>query len=589
MQKNTIKTKWDLSLLYKSINDPKIEFDIKRAEKLYLKFEKKYKKNLLYLVNEKELAKAISEYENIINSVLSKPLVYVYYLKYLDSKDEKVASLCNLLEQRLNQISNKIIFFEINISKVNKTIQNKYLTSPILRKHKYFLKKLFLSGKYILTEPEEKIISLLSLPSYSMWVDFLSKERSKQTVFHKNKEIPVSSVGEIIQTLPSQKSRVTLYKKLVIKNKELLKIAENELTAVITRKKIDDELRGYKEPFDSTIHSYEDDKETVLTLVKTVSDNFDIVHDFYKIKSKMLSLNKLKYPDRFANVGKIKKNIEFTRAYHELHSIFSNLDSEFAKILSRFAKNGQIDVHPKVGKRGGAFCSSYSGLPTYIFLNYTGSIDSLFTFAHEMGHGIHSEFSKLQPVLYEGYTISVAEVASTLFESFVFYEQFEKLSEKEKVIALHDKISDDVGTIFTQIAYFNFELELHNTIREKGSMTGEEMSEAFLRQIKSCFGPTFEFEKSDGHAFVAIPHFRSFFYVYTYAMGKIISSTLYSKYSKGKKYMEKIKEFLSLGGSMSPRDIFKSIGVDISKSDFWQEGLDNIRKDVEKLKKLVQK
>jgi oligoendopeptidase F len=203
-----------------------------------------------------------------------------------------------------------------------------------------------------------------------------------------------------------------------------------------------------------------------------------------------------------------------------------------------------------------------------------------------MGHAIHHEFSKSQPVIYEGCSTSTAEVASTLFESFLFYSQFEKLSKEEKIVALHDKIQDDVQTIFRQIACFNFELEMHNTIREKGNMSKEELASVMNKHMKSYLGKV-ELTEKDGYFFVGWPHIRYFFYVYSYAFGQLASKALYKKYQEDKTYIEKIKKFLSAGGSMSPEDIFKSIGVDVTKPDFFTKGIESIEEDIKLLKILI--
>ena len=210
------------------------------------------------------------------------------------------------------------------------------------------------------------------------------------------------------------------------------------------------------------------------------------------------------------------------------------------------------------------------------------------TFGHEMGHAIHSEFSRSQPVFYEGYSMTTAETASTLFEAFVFQNQFEKLNDEEKIIALHDKIQDDIQTIFRQIACFNFELEMHKTIREKGNMSKEELATLMNKHMKSYIGDM-ELTEKDGYFFVHWSHLRRFFYVYSYAFGQLASKALHKKYMEDNTYIEKIKQFLSAGGSMSPEDIFKSIGVDMTKPDFWKKGIESIAEDITLLEALVNK
>ena len=184
--------------------------------------------------------------------------------------------------------------------------------------------------------------------------------------------------------------------------------------------------------------------------------------------------------------------------------------------------------------------------------------------------------------------MSTAEVASTLFESFVFYDQLEKLTEKEKIVALHDKIQDDIATIFRQIACFNFEAEMHKTIREKGNMSKEELASCMNRHMKSYLGNV-ELTDKDGYFFVSWMHLRTFFYVYSYAFGQLASKAIYKKYQENPAYIKEIKKFMSLGCSMSPEDIFKSIGVDVKKPDFWKKGLESIEEDITLLESLVNK
>ncbi|MCX6701957.1 MAG: M3 family oligoendopeptidase [Candidatus Zambryskibacteria bacterium] len=578
---------WNLSQLYKSPDDPQIEKDLIFIEKAYKIFANKYKKSNTYLKNEDALLRALLEYEKLADMPSSKSVFYLHLAQDINSKDQKIRAKMNLTSQRLQKIGNVVLFFDVTLSKIHLSLQKKFLLSKKLFPYRYFLKKLFEGGKHTLSEQEEKILSLKSLPSHYMWTESIKKIHNKQTIKHKNKDIPISKAESLIKELPTQKERKELHNKVMERFYELGDIAESEINAIVTDKKINDELRDFKEPYDATVLAYENDKETILNLVKTVTDSFPLVHRFYSIKAKMLKLRKLSYSDRNASVGKTKKKISFNQAYNILLNLFTSIDSRFGKILESFINDGQIDVYPKVGKTGGAYCSPDHKQPAFVLLNHTNTFESLRTFAHEMGHAIHGEFSKSQPVFYEGHSMSTAEVASTLFEYFLFYNQFEKLSDEEKVIALHDKIQDDVATIFRQIACFNFELEMHNTIREKGNMSKEELASCMNKHMKSYLGNKVELTEKDGYFFVGWPHIRSFFYVYSYAFGQLASKALYKKYQEDKSYIEKIKEFLSLGSSMSPEDIFKSIGVDVKRPDFFKKGIESIEEDIKLLETLV--
>jgi oligoendopeptidase F len=583
-----LKTQWDLSLLYKSPNDPQIEKDLKYAEKAYKAFADKYKKSDKYLRDEPALHEALLEYEKISDISVSKTYFYLHLFQDIDSNNKEVRAKINLISQRLQKMSNLVVFFEIGLSKITPEFQTKFLTSPSLLRFKYLLEKSFESGKYTLSEPEEKILSLKSLPSHKLWTDALTKIENKQTVKYKGKNIPISEASSVIKDLPTQEERNKLHSLVFDKFVDLADVAESELNAIVTDKKINDELRGFKEPFDSTILGYENDRKSVLNLVKTVTDNFQVSSRFYAVKMKMLKLKKLLYSDRAVPVGKTKRKVSFEESYKILSDLFFSIDPKFGEILDGYVTKGQIDVYPKVGKVGGGYMSHIHKVPVFILLNHTNTFESLRTFAHEMGHAIHSEFSKSQGVLYESYSMSTAEVASTLFESFLFYDQFEKLSPEEKIVALHDKIQDDVATIFRQVACFNFEVEMHNTIREKGNMTKEELAGVMNKHMKSYMGKV-ELTEKDGYFFVGWPHIRYFFYVYSYAFGQLASKALYKKYQEDKSYIEQIKKFLSLGGSMSPEDIFKSIGVDVTKPDFFKKGIQSIEEDITLLESLISK
>ena len=210
------------------------------------------------------------------------------------------------------------------------------------------------------------------------------------------------------------------------------------------------------------------------------------------------------------------------------------------------------------------------------------------TLAHEMGHGIHAKYSKSQRPMYEDHTIAVAEVASTFFENLVFEEALKNISEKEKLVLLHDKIADDISTIFRQIACFNFENELHESIRKEGFLSKEKIAELMNKHMSAYLGPIFDLVPEDGYFFVNWSHIRNFFYVYSYAFGQLISDALYERYKKDKTKIKDVIQFLSAGGSDSPENIFKKIGINPNKK-FFEQGLQKISRNIDELERLWKK
>ncbi len=579
-----IKTKWNLALLYKSEKDPKIEYDMKQIESAILRFEKKYKNRRHYMENEHKLFEALKDYEALEEKTVARPALYFHYLKDIDGDNKYAKSQLNLFSSRLAKIGNKLVFFTLNLGKIPKPHQNRFLKSKKLSHYAHFLKLVFDNAKYDLSDKEEKIMNLKSQASYEMWVSGQSKLLNTQTVNFGSKDIAINEALEMIPNLTRPK-RIKLSEIVQSKLKEISYFAENELNAIITDKKINDELRGFKNPWSGMILSNENDEESILKLAKLVTKNFNISRKFYALKAKLMSLKKLHRADLSAPIGKVKRKYNFNEAVTIIGNALRQFDPKYADIFQSFLERGQIDVYPMKSKEGGGYCSSARETPTFILLNYGKNLRSITTIAHEMGHAIHAHLSKSQSPLYADCTISVAEVASTLFENFIFDELIKNMSKRERVIALHDKISDSVGSIFRQIAAFNFEMELHNSIRKRGYLESDEIASLLNKHMAPSFGPIVDIKEKNGYAFVYWSHFRRFFYVYTYAFGALISSALHQSYKKDKTFIKKIEQFMMAGSSKSPYQIFKDAGIDINDMKFFETGLEGIDKDISRLER----
>jgi oligoendopeptidase F len=582
-----LQTNWNLKQFYKSITDPQIEKDVRAFESAQTAFAKKYRNATAYLNDEKALLKALKDYEKLVEVSTrgSKAVLYFMYIHELNSFDTKAEAMSVKLSNRLTKAGNQTLFFSIKLGEIPPTKQKRFLKSALLKDYRYLLERTFLEAQYQLSEKEEKILSLKSLPARSLWVQGREKLENKQTVRFKGKDLPLAEALNKVHTLPT-KERYLLHTSAMKVLESISDFAESEVNAVFTDKKINDELRGFKKPYSGTVLGYENDEKSVEDLVLSVTKDFKTAHRFFALKRKLLGLKKLSYADRSVSIGKVTRKFSFEESYAIIRKIFYTLGDEYGNILDRFIKNGQIDAFPKRGKSGGAYCSSNSNTPTLVLLNHINSFSSLETFAHEMGHAIHAELAKSQPIRYQGHTTSVAETASTFFETVVFNTIFESLSDKEKIIALHDKIQGDIATVYRQIAFFNFELELHGKVREEGFVAKEVIAELLNKHMKTYMGSAVAFTPLDGYFFVTVSHFRNPFYVYSYAYGQLISKALYEKYKEDPTYIDKVKEFLSAGCSKSPERIFGDIGI---KTDavLFATGLKNIKNDIARLEKLT--
>lgn len=582
------KTTWDLKLLYKSPKDPQIEKDVLLIEKSFETFERKYK-NGNFVKNPQSLSKAFKEIEPLMSfAETAKPFVYFYFLTEINTEDSFARAQLTKLEQRLTKASNKTIFFSLLVAKIPPKDQKKFLFYPGLSKYKYLLEKTFEIAKYNLSEKEEQLESILSQPAFSMWTENNEKLINQQSVKYKGKMIPISKAESMLSGLPD-KERQALYKEIVIAYKRCEHFSEAEINAIYTYKKLMDEKRGYKNSYSSTFFSYEIDEKNGIDLIDLVKKNNSISRKFYKLHAKLLGKKNISYADRSAGIGSINKRFDFDKAVEVVTKSFSATDKKYADILFTFLHNGQIDVFPRKGKRGGGYCAPSPGNPTFILLNHTDDLMSVETLAHEMGHAIHSQLSKSQPLHYQGYSMATAEVASTFFEHVFYEDVFPTLSEKEQVIFLHNRIMRDITTIFRQVACFNFERTLHEAIRSKGHVSSSEISALLVTEFKSYIGSAMDIKSDDGLHYVDWTHIRDFFYVFSYAYGLLVSKALFEKWKREPSYIKQIEAFLSAGNSMSPNEIFKRIGIDTSDMKFFEAGLKAIDADITKLEKLAKK
>ncbi len=581
---------WNLGLLYKSPTDPQIEKDVLEIESLFDSFSKKYDVHKkAYLEDGDALLEALTAFERLNEHSFPKPLMYFYSLKDIESSNTNAAAQLALLANRFTEAENKITFFLVSLGKISLEKQKTFLSSKKLEHFKVFLERVFGDAVHNLSVAEEQIMNLKSLPAYDMWVMGNEKILNSKTIVWKKEIWPLAKALNIIQQLPKQKDRQALAAKVNEALKMVAPFSEAEINAVVTNKKINDHLRKFSKPYDNTVLGYRNDPESIEKLVKTVTDGFAISHRFYRLKSKLLKLKKLSYCDRGAKIGFVKSAFPFDLSIAALKETLNGIDSKFSAILQSYIDKGQIDAFPRMNKVGGAYCNHGYTSPVFLLLNHTDDLHSYLTLAHEFGHALHSEHSKQQGPIYSGYSTALAETASTLFEQIAMEAVSDKLSDKEKIIMLHDKINDDISTVFRQIACFNFEKDMHDAIRSKGFISHEELAGLHNRNMSAYLGPAFKLDRDDGYMFVQWSHIRRFFYVYSYAFGMLVSKAMLRRYRADKSFWSSIVKFLSAGGKDSPENILKEIGIDTSRPEFWQEGLREIEEDIERLERLTGK
>lgn len=591
------KYAWNLSPLFASDDDPGIEREQKRVLRESRRFIRSWKDRTDYLRDPRVLKRALDDYERWqrTSGTDGSAGYYLWLRTQQDQNDPGLKARYNLVDEFGRRVANDMQFFHLRLAKVPPEKQKAFLGYSALRPYRHFLERVFAESRHLLSEPEERILNLKASTSNDSWVRMTSgflarEERLVKTAWGGRAKKSFSEIGSLMNsgTKKVRDDAARCFNEIITRHAD---VAEAELNAVLQDKKVNDELRRYSRP-DEARHVADDiDTEVVDRLVSCVSERFDIPRRFYRLKARLLGVRKLKYHERNVEYGAIGNRYTYAESCRLVDKVMADLDGKFAAIFRRFRDSGQIDVFPGKGKAGGAFCVHHlMGQPTYILLNHSNMIHDVLTLAHELGHGINNELIKeRQHALYFGATTCTAEVASTFMEDFVLQEVLREADDETRFAVLMMKVNDDVSTIFRQVACYRFEQELHVAFRGKGYLSKEEVGALFTKHMKAYMGDAVEQSAGSENWWVYWSHIRSFFYVYSYASGLLISKALQRNVKQDREFIGKVKEFLAAGLSDSPERIFKRLGISIRDRAFWDGGIAEVERLLRETEKLAKK
>lgn len=588
---------WDLSDLGKKYHDPKFMEERKLHEKKIKAFAKKRKKNQAYLTDAKTLKKALDEYAKLAELPDTEGM-YLFLMRQVDSGNSKLAGAEKKYIEFAQTLADEMRFFVLSLSKIEPKFQKAILKNSDFAVYKVFLADIFENAKFLLSEKEERILSLKSGVAGGNWAtmvdELFAHEKREVLTMGKGAARPKQekTFNEILALLQATCSRVrnsaaTAIQDILEKNRF---VVEKEFNAILENKKINDELRGYERPDHARVLSDNINFDIVDTMTEAVTSHFKIARDYYALKAKIFKKDALGYHERNMPVGKSQQKYSYDDAVELVAESMSTIDPEFAEIHREMSETGKIDVYPKSGKRGGAFCM-YHGKsePVYIMLNHTDEVRDVSTLAHEMGHAIHGTLAKRESDMYYDTPMFMAEVASTFCEAYTFDELIKRASDKEKLNLYMQKIGDDVSTIMRQIAAYNFEREIHDLFRERGYLSADDIGKIFKKHMKSYMGSKVLQNYGAENWWMYWSHFRSPFYVYSYASGLLIANGMRALVKEDASRWSEVKEFFYTGTSLSPQETFDKMGIDITDPFFWEAGLVEIANMLKETKKLAKK
>lgn len=577
---NTEKTTWDLTPLASGDDDSLLLNEQEELRKRAEAFVTKWKGRADYVQKPEILCEALDDYEAWLRAGGSGGRgMYYYHLRTeQDESNPKLKAKYNQFVDTAKKIDNDMRFFSLDVARIPKEQQAKFLLHPGLQKYRHYLERSFAWAAHVLSEEAEKVASMLETTSYANWDKMVSGflSREEREILDEDGEKKKKTLAEIQALLRSTQKNVR--DSAAVAMHEIMArhadVAEHELNSILQFKKADDELRGFTRA-DASRHLGDDlESDIVDALIQAVEERNDLGQQFYALKAKLFGVKKLAYHERNVPYGTQHPSYSYEQASALISRVFATLDPEFAAIFARFQTQRQIDVFPQKGKRGGAFCTdNLLCYPTYVLLNFTNKLNDASTIAHEMGHAINAELMRKQHALDYGVPMCTAEVASMFMENFVLQELFRETDDETRLQIYMERLNDDISTIQRQIACYRFEQTLHREFRKHGYLAKEDIGALFQKHMAAYMGDAVEQSSGSENWWVSWHHIRTFFYVYSYASGLLISKALQRSVKQNPAFIGKVKEFLSAGTSDSPRNIFKKLDINVADKKFWESGL----------------
>ena len=562
--------KWKLEKIFKDEKEWEDEFKkLQQEVPKYSEFQGK--------LNDKEEILKYLEFNEKVSRKAESLYVYAHMKCDEDTTNQKTQSMMNKIDAYMAEFSSKTAFFVPEIlSLKDGFIESLLKDDERFEKYDFLLKDILKEKEHILTKDMEELLALASdcldapstihnmLTNADMTFDEIKDEDGEMV------ELTEGNYSSFIKS-KDRSVRKEAFEKLFGEYKKFENTLAASLTASIKSFNFSANVRKYKSPLEASLAPNDIPLSVYEKAIETIDNNLSSLHRYVRLKKKLLGVDEMHMYDLYVPIIEVEKeHIDFDKAVKMANEGLNPLGKEYLDIFNEGINNGWVDIYQNKGKRGGAYSwGGYDTMP-YVLLNYNYELNDVSTLVHEMGHSIHSYYSrKTQDYYYAGYTLFCAEVASTTNEALLIHYQIENEKDKKKKLYLINQELEQIRTtVFRQLMFAEFELYTHNALHEGEALTAADYNEKWHELNKKYFGEDMVVDESIDVEWSRIPHFYNDFYVYQYATGYAAASAFAKSIIEGKEgAVEKYKGFLKSGGSKYPIDILKDAGVDMTTSE----------------------
>ena len=575
--------KWNLDILYTGFDTEEYKSDLARLEELIPELSRVAEKS-----GKAPAAEFLTEYIRVneeISELVEKLAIYANLRYSANTRDTEAASMLGRIMQTVSMTAAPAAVIDKAISEIE-DLDEVIESTPALHDYKYLLTNVKRDSRYLLSDKEETILAKMDLSGASAWSDLQRSLTSGVKVKYEGEEITLSAVRNLAYS-PDKDVRRKAFDAEIARYDSIKDAVAFALNSIKLQVLTECELRGYESPLAKSLYQSRMKKETLDALLGAMEEYLPVFRKYLKAKAKALGHEgALPFYDLFAPMGKSDKTYTVEDAKNYMLGIFAKFDTELHDMVKCAFENQWIDFYPREGKVGGAFdCGVPSAKESRVLTNFDGSFSDIVTLAHELGHSFHDRQVFSHSILNQGYSMPVAETASTFNEVLVMETAIADAKDKDEKLALIESQLMDACQIIVDIySRYLFEASVFDH-RPTEFMSAERMCELMINAQKKAYGEGLDENALHPYMWLCKGHYYSgglSFYNYPYAFGGLFARGLYAKYkAEGKSFVATYKAMLKATSVTDVEECAKIAGVDLTDKDFWRQGLQSIADRIE--------
>jgi len=504
----------------------------------------------------------------------------------LDTEDPERGALMQAVREKSAKLDTVLLFFDLEWNELPDEHVEPLLESPDLAFCAHYLRSLRRYRPHQLSEPEERILTETAVTGPSAFRRLFTELVSALRIELPDLDEPVPLMQALARLQdPDRERRREAAAGLTAALEPGLRTRSFVTNTLAADKATKDRLRSYPHWLAARNLANEASDESVQALIDAVQGRYGLARRWYRLKARILDLDRLAHYDRMAPLREAQQRIPYDEARELVLDCYREFSTELGEAAAGFFADGYIDAPPQAGKRGGAFCAyTVPSAHPYVLLNYTSRPGDVLTMAHELGHGVHAVLARGQGLFHFSTPLTVAETASIFGETIVLERLLERAGDdhSERLALLAESLDGAVAAIFRQVAMNRFEDAVHTERRSAGELAPERLKELWLSTQADMLGDSVELGDDYGLWWSYVPHFIDTpGYVYAYAYGHLLALSVYRRYEhEGEALVPRYLELLRSGGSMPPEELGRIVGVELGDPGFWASGLDLIERQL---------